>query len=82
MEIKNEKLQKKIDFVKGTQYASRVYPEVVEHLIEQRYNIKQEIAINRQRDEKPTQFQEYNAYCEQCKVEAKRILGLEVISND
>lgn len=77
MEIKNEKLQKKIDFVKGTQYASRVYPEVVEHLIEQRYNIKQEIAINRQRDEKPTQWQEYNAYCEECKRVAKEVLEID-----
>ena len=77
MEIKDEKLQKKVDMTKGTQYASRVYPELVEHLIEQRYNVKQEIAINRQRDIKIVEFDEYNAYCESCKAEAKRLLGIE-----
>lgn len=76
MEIRDEKLAKKVKMTKGTQYAPRVYGELVEHFIEQRYNIKQEIAINRQRDEKPTQWQEYNSYCEECKTEAKRILGL------
>lgn len=76
MEIRDITLQKKVEMTKGTQYASRVYPELVEHLIEQRYNVKQEIAINRQKDEKPTQWQEYNAYCEECKQEAKRILGI------
>lgn len=82
MEIRDEKLQKKVDMTKGTDLAPRVYSELVEHLIEQRYNVKQEIAINRQRDEKPTQFQEYNAYCEQCKIEAKRILQLGGTNND
>ena len=76
MEIKDIQLQKKIDFVKGTQYASRVYSELVEYFIGQRYNVHQEIAINRQRDTKPEQFSEYNDYCELCKQEAKRVLGL------
>ena len=82
MEIRDIKLQKKVEMTKGTDLAPRVYGELVEHLIEQRYNVKQEIAINRQRDEKPTQWQEYNAYCEECKQEAKKLLGMEVISND
>ena len=77
MEIRDEKLQKKVDMTKGTQYAPRVYGELVEHFIEQRYNIKQEIAINRQRDEKTTQWQEYNEYCEECKRVAKEVLGID-----
>lgn len=77
MEIRDKKLQKKVDMTKGTPLANRVYPELVEHLIEQRYNIKQEIAINRQRDIKIVEFDEYNAYCEACKVEAKRLLEIE-----
>lgn len=76
MEIKDITLQKKVDMTKGTPLAPRVYGELVEHLIEQKYNIKQEIAINRQRDEKPEQFNEYNSYCEECKKAAKEILGL------
>lgn len=82
MEIRDTELKKIVDFVKGTPRANQAYPQLVEHLIEQRYNVKQEIAINRQRDEKPTQWQEYNAYCEECKTEAKKLLGMEVVSND
>lgn len=77
MEIRDITLQKKVDMTKGTEYAPRVYGELVEHLIEQRYNVKQEIAINRQRDEKPTQWQEYNAYCEECKRVAKEVLEID-----
>ncbi len=77
MEIRDEKLQKKVDMTKGTDLAPRVYGELVEHFIEQRYNVKQEIAINRQRDEKPTQWQEYNAYCEECKRVAKEVLEID-----
>lgn len=76
MEIKDITLQKKVDMTKGTPLANRVYSELVEHLIEQKYNIKQEIAINRQRDEKPEQFNTYNSYCEECKKAAKEILGI------
>ena len=53
------------------------YPQLVETLIELRYNVKQEIAVNRQRDTKIAEWEEYNRYCEACKAEAKRILGLE-----
>ena len=77
MEIKDITLQKKVDMTKGTPLAPRVYGELVEHLIEQRYNVKQEIAINRQRDEKPTQWQEYNDYCEECKRVAKEVLEID-----
>ena len=77
MEIKDITLQKKVDMTKGTPLAPRVYGELVEHLIEQRYNVKQEIAINRQRDEKPIQWQEYNAYCEECKRVAKEVLEID-----
>ena len=77
MEIRDDELKDIVEFVKGTQNASRVYGELVEHFIEQRYNVKQEIAINRQRDEKPTQWQEYNAYCEECKRVAKEVLEID-----
>ena len=35
--------------------------------IRKRYSVNQELAILRQRDTKPSEFQEYNAYVEQCK---------------
>jgi hypothetical protein len=50
---------------------SLTYEERVEILIRQRYSISAEFAILRQRDTKPEEFAEYNAYAEQCKIEAK-----------
>ena len=69
----NKKIQLAIKFNKQ----DKLYPELVEELIRQRYTISQELAIHRQRDTKPTEFANYNAYCEECKVEAKRVLGLK-----
>jgi len=53
------------------------YPGLVDTLIRQKYSQSDELAIQRQRDAKPEKFQEYYDYCEECKKEAKRILGLE-----
>lgn len=52
------------------------YDELVDSKIRARYTISQEFAILRQRDTKPEEFTEYNAYCEQCKAEAKAELGI------
>lgn len=43
------------------------YQERVEQLIRERYTSNQELAIQRQRDTKPSEFDEYFAYCEECK---------------
>lgn len=48
----------------------------VDRLIRQRYDISQELAVQRQRNEKPDEFAEYNEYCEWCKSEIKRIYNL------
>lgn len=47
------------------------YEKKIVALIRKIYNINQELAILRQRDTKPLEFEEYNAYVEQCKAEAK-----------
>lgn len=47
------------------------YEERVVELIRLRYDINSELAILRQRDSKPEEFAEYNAYCEECKQQAK-----------
>lgn len=54
-----------------------VYPKLVRELINEKYSIYDELAIQRQKDRKPLEFQEYDAYCESCKAEAKKLLGLE-----
>jgi hypothetical protein len=47
------------------------YGERVNALIRRRYTVSDELAILRQRDEKPEEFAEYFAYCEECKAEVK-----------
>ena len=50
---------------------SEVYGQTVDSLIRKRYSLWDELAILRQRDEKPEEFAAYNAYCEECKKKAK-----------
>ena len=47
------------------------YPKRVETLIRSRYTLDDELAILRQRDTKPREFEAYYAYAEQCKQQAK-----------
>lgn len=47
------------------------YEQKVIELIRQKYSLDEELAIQRQRDAKPIEFQQYFDYCEQCKIEAK-----------
>lgn len=48
-----------------------LYAERVNLLVRERYSIADELAIQRQRDEKPEEFQEYYNYVEDCKERAK-----------
>ena len=47
------------------------YENKIVALIRKKYNINQELAILRQRDAKPQEYQEYYNYVEQCKAEVK-----------
>lgn len=47
--------------------AEELYKDRIVALIRQRYSTDDEIAILRQRDVKPEEFDEYNAYVESCK---------------
>ena len=47
------------------------YEAYVNTLIREKYTLSQELAILRQRDTKPEEYNAYNAYCEMCKIEAK-----------
>ena len=49
------------------------YDEIINEAIRERYSINKEFAILRQRDTKPDEFAEYNAYVEKCKTKAKEI---------
>lgn len=51
------------------------YPAVVEKLIRERYSQSDELAIQRQRDSKPSDFAEYDSFCEMCKLLAKQVFA-------
>jgi hypothetical protein len=55
-------------------WANIPYDEAVNAKIRERYTESQEFAILRQRDEKPNEYAEYYAYCEECKafIKAKK----------
>lgn len=67
-------IEKRLSRLNGT--AESDYIEEVERLIRKRYSVSAELAILRQRDVKPEEFAEYNAYAEECKRKAKEELGI------
>lgn len=64
-EIKNQDIN---------QYDSISYGELVSLFIRERYSLNEELAISRQRDTKPEEFNEYYTYCEECKARAREII--------
>ena len=50
----------------------KLYGARASELIRERYSLDAELAILRQRGEKPDEYQAYFAFCEECKVRAKR----------
>lgn len=63
---------------KERQEQKEAYENDVEARIRARYSVSQELAILRQRDSKPEEFAEYNAFAEECKAEAKKACFAEV----
>ena len=53
------------------------YEDVIVLKIRQKYSINQELAILRQRDTKPEEYAEYNAYVEQCIAEVKEEISFK-----
>ncbi len=47
------------------------YEESVNTLIRAKYSESEEFSILRKREQKPEEFEEYNAFCEECKKTAK-----------
>lgn len=67
--LTEEQIQKELELAKQQEYEDLIVSK-----IRQRYNINQELAILRQRDTKTEEFEEYNAFVEQCKAEVKNIM--------
>ena len=64
--LTEEQIQAELEFAKQHQYEDLIVSK-----IRKKYNVNQELAILRQRDTKPIEYQEYYDYVEQCKAEAK-----------
>lgn len=84
IEENSKGLEKKIE---NLEYASKgvLYTDITEQryqqrvieLIRQKYSQDDEFSILRQRDTKPEEFQEYNAYVEACKEQAKEEIKIK-----
>ena len=53
------------------------YPSYVAEKIHEKYSVDDEIAIIRQKEEKPSEYAEYYAYCESVKEEARKLIKEE-----
>lgn len=62
---------KEIEAEQASAKFNEEYSARVEELVRAKYSVSAELAILRQRDSKPEEFAVYNAYVEQCKVQAK-----------
>lgn len=60
----------------STETPEQRYVYKVRELIGEKYAIEDELAIQRQRDTDPEKFNEYFAYCEECKARAREALGM------
>lgn len=49
----------------------KLYANLVSKLIRERYSVDDEMAILRQKETKPEEYADYNAFCEECKKKAK-----------
>lgn len=54
----------------------KLYEDCIVRKIRAKYTVNQELAILRQRDTKADEFNEYNAFVEQCKAEVKADLNM------
>lgn len=74
-------MEKYIELAKKNKEASpaawdKLYKDIIVMKIRARYSINEELAILRQRDTKPEEFAEYDAYVEACKAEVKAEMGV------
>lgn len=53
------------------------YKKEVERLVALRYDVYDELAIQRQKEEKPEEYKEYYEYVESCKLQAKKLCNID-----
>lgn len=50
----------------------KLYSSLVSKLIRERYSVDDEMAILRQKEAKPEEWETYNTFCEECKARARK----------
>lgn len=63
-----------VEYIPTPQTHTPTYKERVVELVRQSYDIDDELAILRQKDTKPNEFSQYNAFVEQCRQQARNEL--------
>lgn len=63
--------KEQIEFAKVTGTYNQLYADTIKGYIRTRYSLEDEIAILRQKDEKPEEYQEWYKFAEHCKELAK-----------
>ena len=71
----NVRLAKKIREVDPKAW-DKLYKDLIVEKIREKYSLNEELAILRQRDTKPSEFEEYHAYVEECKAAVKAELEI------
>lgn len=71
LDITEEEIRQAKEEAKKHEIPMPSYDELVDYEIRKKYSVSQEFAILRQRDEKPEEYAEYYAYCEECKARVK-----------
>lgn len=71
----NVRLAKKIREVDPKEW-DKLYENLIVKKIREKYSINEELAILRQRDEKPFEFEKYHAYVEECKAAVRAELEI------
>lgn len=74
--IISPKWQKKINMSIRAGLQKDLYPDLIVYFIRQKYSADDEFALERQRDRKPIEYEQYDTYCENAKAYAKELLGL------
>ena len=67
---------------KNPETFNAVYEKAIEDEIKKKYSVERELSILRQRDRKPLEYAEYDAYVEECKRKVKVAFGIEEVANE
>ena len=74
----SSKMQKKINMSIRAGLQRDLYPDLIVYFIRQRYSQDDEFSLNRQRDVKIAEWNDFYNYCENAKAYAKEILGIDI----